>query len=63
MAVQVMACTGGTSLSEDVLRLYQTVHIIVATPGRLLDLAEKKVAKLDKCSMLVMDEVLSLFSL
>jgi len=42
--------------------LYNTVHIIVATPGRILDLTNKGVAKLNQCSMLVMDEADKLLS-
>jgi len=34
----------------------------VATPGRILDLASKGVAKLDNCKMLVLDEVDKLLS-
>ena len=32
------------------------MHIIVATPGRLIDLMERKVAKLDTIGNVVMDE-------
>ncbi len=46
--------TGGTDLKEDIIRLMKPVHIIVATPGRLLDLCEKKVANLSKCGLFVM---------
>lgn len=49
--------TGGTSLKDDIMRLYQTTHIVVATPGRVVDLAQKGVARLSDCRMLVMDEV------
>jgi len=31
--VEVMATTGGTSLKDDIMRLYQTIHVVVATPG------------------------------
>ena len=37
--IECMVSTGGTSVKEDVYRLNQTVHIVVATPGRILDLA------------------------
>jgi len=57
-----MCTTGGTSLQDDIMRLLKPVHILVATPGRVLDLANKKVAKLDKCSILVMDEADKLLS-
>ncbi len=57
MGVQVMVTTGGTSLRDDIVRLGAVVHIIVATPGRILDLANKSVAKLQTCKIVVMDEV------
>mmetsp|Transcript_9174 Transcript_9174/g.37804 ORF Transcript_9174/g.37804 Transcript_9174/m.37804 type:complete len:489 (-) Transcript_9174:489-1955(-) len=60
--IQVMVTTGGTQLKDDIMRLYQTVHILVGTPGRVLDLASKGVAKLDQCEMVVMDEADKLLS-
>ncbi|KAH3757340.1 DEAD-box ATP-dependent RNA helicase [Pelomyxa schiedti] len=61
-SVQVMVTTGGTSLKEDIVRLYSPVHILVATPGRVLDLANKGVANLNKCGILIMDEADKLLS-
>lgn len=40
-----MVTTGGTGLKEDIMRILENVHLVVATPGRILDLMEKKVAK------------------
>ena len=60
--VQVMVSTGGTALKDDILRLYNPVHIMVATPGRVLDLVGKGVANLDECSIMVMDEADKLLS-
>lgn len=57
LGVEVMVTTGGTSLRDDILRLHNVVHVIVATPGRILDLSDKGVAKMNKCKMLAMDEV------
>lgn len=34
-----------------------SVHVIIATPGRILDLMKKGVAKVDKVQIMVMDEV------
>lgn len=62
MNVQVMVTTGGTSLKDDIMRLYQKVHILVATPGRVLDLANKGVADISKCQMMVLDEADKLLS-
>ena len=39
-----------------------TVHVIIATPGRILDLMEKKVAQMNNCKMLVLDEADKLLS-
>ena len=38
------------------LLLFRGVHIIVATPGRLMDMLDKKMIKLDVCRYLCMDE-------
>ena len=57
MGVEVMVSTGGTSLRDDIIRLGQTVHVVVATPGRILDLAQKGMAKLGTAGIVVMDEV------
>ena len=62
MPVQTMVSTGGTVLRDDIMRLYSTVHILVGTPGRVLDLAEKGVADLSKCTALIMDEADKLLS-
>lgn len=59
---QVMVTTGGTLLKDDIVRLHSPVHILVATPGRVLDLASKGVANLKECNLLVMDEADKLLS-
>lgn len=59
---KVMATTGGTNLKEDIMRLQQQVHVIIATPGRILDLMKKGLAVMDNCSILVMDEADKLLS-
>lgn len=60
--VQCMVATGGTNVREDIFRLQNGVQIIVATPGRILDLAEQNQAKLDQCQILVLDEADKLLS-
>ena len=57
-----MVSTGGTSLRDDIVRLGATVHVVVATPGRVLDLAQKGVCKLGNCGIAVMDEADKLLS-
>lgn len=48
--------------SEDIMRLYSPVHILVGTPGRVNDLADKGIADLSHCTTLVMDEADKLLS-
>jgi len=62
LGCKVMATTGGTNLKEDILRLQQQVHVVIATPGRILDLMKKGLAVMDKCNMMVMDEADKLLS-
>lgn len=62
MAVQTMVTTGGTNLRDDIMRFYSPVHIVVGTPGRIHDLAEKGIADLSHCSTIVMDEADKLLS-
>eukprot|EP01065_Artemidia_motanka_P032325 TRINITY_DN39337_c0_g1_i1.p1 TRINITY_DN39337_c0_g1~~TRINITY_DN39337_c0_g1_i1.p1 ORF type:complete len:451 (+),score=118.12 TRINITY_DN39337_c0_g1_i1:114-1355(+) len=62
MRLEIMTTTGGTTLRDDIMRLYSPVHILVATPGRVVDLASKGVAKLHKCDYMVMDEADKLLS-
>lgn len=60
--VKVMATTGGTNLRDDIMRLDETVHVIIATPGRILDLIKKGLAKVDNIQMIVLDEADKLLS-
>ncbi|KAG2284921.1 hypothetical protein Bca52824_044525 [Brassica carinata] len=60
--IEVMVTTGGTSLRDDIMRLYQPVHLLVGTPGRILDLTKKGVCVLKDSAMLVMDEADKLLS-
>jgi ATP-dependent RNA helicase DDX6/DHH1 len=62
LGVNVMVSTGGTGLKDDIIRLSDPVHIIVGTPGRILDLAGKGVADLSACQTFVMDEADKLLS-
>lgn len=62
LGVNVMVTTGGTGLRDDIVRLQDAVHIVVGTPGRILDLAGKGVADLSECPMFIMDEADKLLS-
>ncbi len=54
--VGVVAVYGGTSISDQIRSLRHGAQIIVATPGRLIDLIERGKARLEQVSHIVLDE-------
>lgn len=52
----VVPVYGGTSISDQIKALRKGAHIIVATPGRLVDLIERGKAHLDNVTHIVLDE-------
>ncbi len=54
--LRVLPVYGGSSIESQIRSLKQGVHIIVATPGRLLDLMERKTVSLSTIQNVVMDE-------
>ncbi|WP_302429962.1 DEAD/DEAH box helicase [Phocaeicola coprophilus] len=54
--LKILPVYGGSSIESQIKSLKAGVHIIIATPGRLIDLMERKVARLDTVADVVMDE-------
>lgn len=54
--LHVLAVYGGASIEPQIRSLKKGVQVIVATPGRLVDLMERKVAKLNTVQNVVLDE-------
>ena len=52
----ITAVYGGASISDQIRKLKKGAHIVVATPGRLLDLIERKAVKLKSVQRVVLDE-------
>ncbi len=52
----VTAVYGGTSISMQIRDLKKGTHIVVATPGRLIDLIERKAINLEQIHYVVLDE-------
>lgn len=50
------------SVTKKQLLIIITVQVIIATPGRIIDLMDKQVAKMDQCRTLVLDEADKLLS-
>lgn len=57
MQAHCHACIGGTSVREDINKLESGVHIIVGTPGRVLDMIQNRGAlRTDRIKIFVLDE-------
>lgn len=54
--LKILPVYGGSSIESQIRMLKQGVHIVVATPGRLLDLMNRRTVKLDNVNCVVMDE-------
>ncbi len=52
----ITAVYGGASISDQIRKLKKGAHIVVATPGRLLDLIDRKAVKLKSVQRVVLDE-------
>jgi len=55
-AVKITMVVGGASLFKQAQALSKGTDVLVATPGRLIDLLERGDVKLDQCAYLVLDE-------
>ncbi len=54
--MHILPVYGGSSIETQIRSLRHGVQIIVATPGRLIDLMKRGVAKLERVSNVVLDE-------
>jgi superfamily II DNA/RNA helicase len=62
-APKVCVVIGGVSVNPQMLALRGGADLVIATPGRLLDLVERNALHLDHLQVLVLDEADRLFSL
>lgn len=54
--LNIVAVYGGASITDQIKKIKRGAQIIVATPGRLMDLLDRKVVKLTDIEYLVLDE-------
>ena len=59
----VLPVYGGSSIESQIKTLSKGVHIIVATPGRLLDLMNRRVADLSTIKNVILDEADEMLSM
>ncbi len=54
--IRIVPIYGGQSIDQQFRRLKKGVHIVVGTPGRIIDHLHRKTLKLDNISHLILDE-------
>lgn len=54
--ISIASVCGGTPIKPQIERLKEGAHIVVATPGRLIDLIQRKAVDLKQTQYLVLDE-------
>lgn len=54
--LKILAVYGGSSINDQVRALHRGIHIIVATPGRMKDLLNRRAANLAGVQRVVLDE-------
>ncbi len=54
--VNVLCVYGGAPISGQMRELKKGQHVIIATPGRLIDLIKRRAVRLDKLEVLILDE-------
>lgn len=54
--VNVLAVYGGAAIFNQIKALKKTQHVIIATPGRLIDLIKRKAVNLENLKYVVLDE-------
>jgi len=54
--VNVLPVYGGTPIYNQIKELRKPTHVIIATPGRLIDLIKRKAVNLQNLEMLILDE-------
>jgi ATP-dependent RNA helicase DeaD len=54
--LNIVTVYGGASISEQIRKVRKGAHIIVATPGRLIDLLSRKVVNLTTIKYVILDE-------
>lgn len=61
--INILPVYGGSSIGSQISALRRGVHVVVATPGRLIDLMERGAVSLQEINTLVMDEADEMLSM
>ena len=56
LTICILSSRVGASISEQIRKVKRGAHIVVATPGRLLDMIDRKAVNLSEVKYVVLDE-------
>ncbi|CAJ0578326.1 unnamed protein product, partial [Mesorhabditis spiculigera] len=56
LGINTLAIIGGASREDQGMKLRMGVEVVIATPGRLLDVLENRYLMLNQCSYVILDE-------
>lgn len=56
LGIKSVPLVGGTNMTDDIMRLGAGVHVIIGTPGRILDMLSKKLCRVENNPIVVFDE-------
>jgi translation initiation factor 4A len=63
LPIRIICCMGGRPIRDDIVHIKQGCHVIVGTPGRVIDLIQRDVLSLQELKTLVVDEADEMFSI
>ena len=63
MSARVWCCVGGKSVGEDIRRLEQGQQIVSGTPGRVIDMIQRRALRTRDIKMFILDEADEMLSL
>ena len=63
LPIRIICCMGGRPIRDDIVHIKQGCHVIVGTPGRVIDLIQRDVLSLQELKILVVDEADEMFSI
>ncbi|KAL6224198.1 hypothetical protein ACLB2K_003054 [Fragaria x ananassa] len=56
LGIKVVSIVGGKSIEEQGFRIAQGCEVVIATPGRMIDCLQRRLAVLNQCNYVVLDE-------
>ena len=62
MNIECHACVGGTNVHKDMSKLQEGVHVVVSTPGRILNMINRGAFRTDNIKIFCLDAADEMFS-